>query len=142
MGDRANVAIRGAWTKDAHEKEAVFLYGHWSGYDLPETVRKALAMRERWSDESHLARIIFEAMLGDSRGGTTGFGISTRITDNEYDIIVLLPGTQALARISEDLYRAVGFAALADAPTISFEDYIAVDERTWDNLTEAHSVAP
>jgi len=146
MGDRGNIVIREepSWLKpEIGSHEAVFLYGHWSGHDLPEIVRTGLTRgRERWTDGQYLARIMFEELVGSARGGATGFGIASRLHDNEYDLLVLLPGAQALARITEKAYAEHGFAALDDAPTISFEDYTAASERTWDNLTEAESAAP
>lgn len=133
MGDRANVVVRDTYMKG--EREAVFLYSHWGGTELPEDLRVALARRERWDDSVYLARIVFETMIGDERMGGTGFGISTRIADNEYDLLVLMIDTQTIVRMSENHYRSSGFTELDRFPSISFEDYIAAAERTWDNLT-------
>jgi hypothetical protein len=143
MGDRANIVIRDepTWVKPAMgSHEAVFLYGHWSGYDLPETLRKSLARSEqRWTDASYLARVLFEDMIGEARGNLTGYGIYSRLTDNEYDLLVLLPAEKRLVRLSEDRYKEHGFGDMAELPSIPFEDYVAADERTWDNLTEVVS---
>lgn len=133
MGDRANIVVRDRWVKNPGEREAVVLYSHWGGYELPETLRLALAKRARWDDESYLARIIFDVMLEGAHGEETGFGISTRLPDNQYDLLVL--ENERVHRLAEDQYRADGFASLADCPSISFEDYVSVSQRTWDNLT-------
>lgn len=89
MGDRANVYIR----EDA--AHGVYLYTHWSGNELPEIVRAALdspAGRGRWSDTSYLARIVFCRMVGpENLNEATGYGISARIGDNSYRIIVVDP---------------------------------------------------
>jgi hypothetical protein len=133
MGDRANVVIRDSYRPNNNPREAVFLYSHWGGTDLPEIVREALAeARNRWNDESYLARMIFDRMIGDEQGDETGFGISTRLTDNEYDLIVLHGGR--LYQLTEKAYVQTGFELLDSCPSIAFEDYIAVP-RTWENLT-------
>lgn len=94
MGDRANVYIRN------NNDHGVYLYTHWGGSNLPETVRAALARSQgRWQDDPYLARIIFCEMLGDDTSdwrGTTGYGISAVIGDNEHPIIVVDPNRQAL----------------------------------------------
>jgi hypothetical protein len=71
MGDRGYVCIR-----DGNANAPLYLYTHWRGSDLPDVVRKALAKRERWTDPTYLARIVFCEML-DGDCSTTGFGIGT-----------------------------------------------------------------
>lgn len=133
MGDRANVVVRDDFSEQT-DREAVFLYGHWSGYDLPETLREALLVApDRWTDSAYLARVVFDRMVGESQGGSTGFGISTRPPDNEYDFLVLHKGH--VVRLSEAEYADHGFATLDACPKISFEAYVAAP-RTWENLTE------
>ena len=68
MGDRGQVLM---------VDEQVYLYTHWGASELVETVRRALARRQRWDDPSYLARIIFCEMMGDDIKGETGFGIDT-----------------------------------------------------------------
>lgn len=78
MGDRAQVKVG-----------QVYLYTHWSGTKLLETVKRALAKRWRWTDEEYLARIVFQEMLGNDRG-ETGFGIGIgQHGDIEHPLIVL-----------------------------------------------------
>lgn len=78
MGNRAEV--------DVHEGETpgVYLYTHWDGYTLPETVRNALASdagRNRWNDSPYLTRILFDALTRGTTGQESGFGISAQRSD-------------------------------------------------------------
>lgn len=83
MGDRGNVGIR-------ENDETVYLYTHWSGSELPETVRAAMnRAKDRWDDAPYLARIVFCEMIKGQESETTGFGIAASLCDNEHDIIVL-----------------------------------------------------
>jgi len=68
MGTRAQVFI-----KDT----GVYLYQHYDGYNLYETVVAALKKKMRWDDPEYLARIIFDEMTKDYRGEEAGFGIGT-----------------------------------------------------------------
>lgn len=138
MGDRANIVIRGNYPADLGVREAVFLYSHWGGTEMPETLRCALERGEsRWTDDQYLPRIIFEDMVKGDMGGETGYGISTRLHDNEYDLLVVLPDEQRIVRLPERIYKDGGFDAMGDCASIGFAAYIASDERTWDNLTDA-----
>lgn len=90
MGDRANVAILQRKGEGRPENEAVWLYSHWGGHCIAEQVQAALKKApDRWTDDSYLARVIFCEMLRGSLDGTTGFGISTSIGDNEYPVLVV-----------------------------------------------------
>lgn len=80
MGDRANVKV-------IDGKSAVFLYSHWGGSELPATLQTALKRRKRWDDGQYLARIIFDAMVGEHQGGETGFGISSVVGDGDGRIL-------------------------------------------------------
>lgn len=86
MGDRGNIAI-----KDETGGQ-VWLYTHYDGWKLPETLRSALARRERWDDAPYLARIVFCEMVAADLGGTTGYGISTeRGDENHPPLLVDVP---------------------------------------------------
>lgn len=78
MGDRANVII-----KDG--KSTVYLYTHWAGSDLPETVERALSRARKaksTDDGPYLARVIFcEMIREDGIDGTRGYGISAEYGD-------------------------------------------------------------
>ncbi len=143
MGDRANVAILGAYD----DQNPVFLYTHWEGYELPEVVREALkgrAGRARWNHGLYLARIVFDQMIGDRHGSEAGFGISTSPAgDIEYDIIVLDAQNGKLLRVARSAVAGIPHGnwreVLKVSPSIGFDAYIAV-KRTWDNLTDADGV--
>lgn len=71
MGDARNVHVY------CQDDQGVYLYTHWGGSELPETVATALERgKERWDDPPYLARIIFCEMVRGSNEGLTGFGIS------------------------------------------------------------------
>jgi len=70
MGERGQIFI-----KDT----GVYLYTHWGGYELKETLQKALAKNWRWGDEEYLARVIFSVMIEDEVNEETGYGIGTQI---------------------------------------------------------------
>lgn len=85
MGDRANVKIVSKHTG------TVYLYTHWSGSELPQTVQQALRRgAERWDDPAYLARIVFcEMIKGEALDGLTGYGISQECGDGEDRVITL-----------------------------------------------------
>lgn len=74
MGDRGVVGIK----QNIRKKDdyIIYLYTHWGGSELPETLRRALAKKWRWDDNSYLARIILCEMVKDEEDGETGYGIS------------------------------------------------------------------
>ncbi len=77
MGDRASIVV-----KDGEDR--VYLYTHWNGLGtLATDLRDALARRERWDDAQYLARIIFCRMVREDLDGTTNFGITARLWDNQ-----------------------------------------------------------
>ena len=82
MGDRANVRVIDADSE-------VFLYTHWSGAELPKTVKSALAKRLRWSDGQYLARIIFCEMVKGAASEETGYGITSVCGDGQGQIIIV-----------------------------------------------------
>lgn len=101
MGDRASVYIREDATR------GVFLYTHWGGTELPQTVQAALKRgRERWNDAPYLARIVFCEMVKGVEMDLTGYGISSYIDDNQVGrpIIVLDPDTHRLGFAPEPEY--------------------------------------
>ena len=89
MGDRANVQF--VYEKrDFEEAKKVYFYTHWSGYELPQKVAAALDRgRDRWDDESYLARIVFSEMIRDEINDTTGYGIAPYRNDyNHADVVI------------------------------------------------------
>jgi hypothetical protein len=100
MGDRRHVVIKETSSPD------VYLYTHWGGHDLPETVQEALSREERWDDGPYLARIIFCHMINGATGGlggTTGLGISASYLESEYDDVIVDVSTNEV-RIGESAY--------------------------------------
>lgn len=85
MGDRANVYV----TDGANP--GVFLYSHWGGTKFQRHAVEILAqptVRVRWGDAPYLTRILFGRLVDDHEG-TTGYGISTRMPDNEHPVLVV-----------------------------------------------------
>jgi hypothetical protein len=81
MGDRGNIIM------GTPDKPEIYFYTHWTGTELPATLRAALIRgRERWEDASYLARVIFCEMVGDDKG-VTGYGISATMPDNEHPLL-------------------------------------------------------
>lgn len=125
MGDRANIVVIDE-REDADltgKREAVFLYTHWTGSDLGEILAAGLVKgRSRWDDSPYLARILFQEMIeGDT--GTTGYGISTTLTDNEYDLYVVDVARQVVVRYPEQMYESSGFGRLREFRGTTFDDY-------------------
>lgn len=121
MGDRANIVILDEIEPTG--KTAVFLYSHWGGEEMPGILADALAYgEERWNDPSYLARIIFQKMVKGDRG-LIGFGISTRLTDNEHPLLVLDTTKQLVYEYPEDEYHEHGFAKLEEYEATPFKDY-------------------
>jgi hypothetical protein len=82
MATSANVYV--------HEgtEQGVYLYQHWDGDQLPETVAASLRRgKERWSDATYLRRIIFSEMIRDHLLDLTGYGISA-FAENDNGLIV------------------------------------------------------
>lgn len=92
MGDRSCVQILNNW-----QDKSVYLYSHWCGSKLLENVHRALARRQRWTDDSCLTRIVFCEMLRDgyqenpasSLDDECSYGISATEPENEYKSIAL-----------------------------------------------------
>lgn len=122
MGDRANVVIDDSGSR-------VFLYTHWNGNELPETLRQALERHERWDDAQYLARIVFQKMVGGDNG-VTGYGITARVGDNSYPLLIVDVGNQMVKLEAEER----GGALRGKQKEFTFEDYIALPEASWGDL--------
>lgn len=122
MGDRANIVVYEPQA-GADPHEAVFLYTHWSGYELPATLKAGLERgTDRWEDAPYLARILFQEMIGSDRR-TTGYGISTRMGDNSYPLLVVDVARGFVVEYPEREYEAHGFANLANYKGVEFASY-------------------
>lgn len=92
MGDRGSVQIIPSDTTEY----SVYLYTHWRGQELAQTVHRALARKQRWTDDSYLTRIIFCEMLRDGYNDPIeafdtpeSYGISAYPTESEYPDLVV-----------------------------------------------------
>lgn len=84
MGDRGNIKLVG---KKCFP-HPLYLYTHWGGSVMKDSLAEALAKGERWGDPQYLSRIIFQTLLrGDD--GATGYGLSTVLCDNEHLLLVV-----------------------------------------------------
>ena len=96
MGERVCVEIFESVNPEAGR---TFLYSHWRGPDMLTVVHRALSRRERWTDFSYLARIVFSEMIeteANLKEGT-GFGICYRCPgDLNYPLIRLNMETQVV----------------------------------------------
>jgi hypothetical protein len=120
MGDRANVVI-----SDDHND--VWFYLHCGGHEVSRKVQRALQRRERWHDAPYLARIVFCHLIDGDTDGTTGFGISSGMCDNEHLITVVDVSSQQVVLRTEggDTKRSWSFdeyCALAIKYDMSPED--------------------
>lgn len=117
MGDRSNIVV-----KDS-DGSRIWLYGHWMGADSIRVVAEVLELRTRWSDAPYLTRLLFSHMTaGEPPFAETGFGISTRMCDNEYPVIVLdtFTGTVVLedAPFGQELTEVT--------PAVTFDEFLSV----------------
>ena len=122
MGDRANVVV----IDDRDYAAGVFLYTHWSGYELPATLKAALdRVPGRWSDSPYLARAIFCQMIGTGEElmEETGFGISATMGDNSYPLLIVDPFNQVVKEYAEEAYRVRGLAGAKELPGTPFKDF-------------------
>lgn len=103
MGDRANVYVHEG------DEPGVYLYTHWTGTELPETVRQALLRRVRWDDTAYLTRIVFDQMTEGQQGRELGYGISATLGD----------GADRVVDVDTALRRVTVHGRKTD-----FEDYV------------------
>lgn len=82
MGARANIVCKYS------DNNKIYFYSHWGGESLFQTLQDALKRgKDRWNDESYLARIIFSEMIKNETLANTGYGISPYLMDNEYPLL-------------------------------------------------------
>src|SRR5215831_4928797 len=90
MGMRQSIAMRYGGDGDS-ETNTVYLYSHSGGgygdSPLKEKLRTALARRQRWDDESYLARIIFSEVIKEEIEEETGYGLSPYVCEEQYPTI-------------------------------------------------------
>ena len=125
MGDRANILI-GSSNND--EFRGVYLYTHWAGTELPETLQSALRRGERWDDEQYLARIVFCEMVKGNESGETGYGISVSLGDGGGRILRVDTTSQTVMHVQS--WKALTFDEYCN---LSNDDLYAV----WDSHAPA-----
>ena len=127
MGDRANIAVL-----QGNGDGAVVLYTHSGGYALPEMLHTAISRRVRWDDTQYLTRIIFDAMTDGCQGDETGFGITTKVWDNSYPIIVVDPAKQSIYTVAEPAFRADNYEP--EGQTFTFDAYAQTEKPNWESF--------
>jgi len=114
MGDRSNIVVRDG-------KEQVCFYSHWGGEKFQDAARSALKRKDLWDDFQYLAAIVAREIFIAAKENT-GLGISSRIHDNEYPIVVLDVASERVLTEDENGKEI--------APPVSFADYISDGEGT------------
>jgi hypothetical protein len=130
MGDRGNIVMR--YTKyGTDDTSDIYLYSHWSGWELPQILARALDKkigRNRWDDDSYLARIIFDELTTGDQGQETGYGIAPWQLDNEHPILYVdlekktVQIGEGQVRCYEEFIRAVGAKELGSDWSDAEED--------------------
>lgn len=120
--------------KDGAAFSGIYMYTHWSGTTLWKQVRDALARgRDRWGDSQYLGRILFCELVQDSLLDTTGYGLSTRLWDNEHAIIRVDDLASRVSFHASGKERSPNDKGLA---SWSYEEYVEVPE---DELARAYA---
>jgi hypothetical protein len=82
MGERQNIVV-------VDGEDEVYLYTHWKGGDqVLDIVQKVLKRGECLRDNTYLARILFQELVGSDKSDS-GYGISSRQQDFNYPNVVL-----------------------------------------------------
>ena len=84
MGDRGNIVMK------YENGERIYFYTHWRGYDIHQTLAEALEKGKesgRLDDTAYLSRIVFCTLLNGDIDGTTGYGITPYLCDNEHNLL-------------------------------------------------------
>lgn len=118
MGDRATFIF------EQSDGNAIYLYGHWAGYEMMNSLANAIAVaRPRWNDEAYATRIAISNIIGNEWDQETGWGISTYFCDSEHSVPVVSFKTQSVRLIPHDY---LGAFTLDREPKFSmgFEEFI------------------
>ena len=117
MGDRANFGFRQS------NGDVIYLYGHWAGFEMMSRLADAIiAANPRWHDESYATRIAISTMIGDEWSQEYGWGISTRIGDNEHSIPIVDWEFETVTLYPHDWTNGMGW----DNPkfTMTFQQFL------------------
>jgi hypothetical protein len=122
MGDRANVAFISTIEGAEDKTGTIYLYTHWNGTALPQTVRDSLASkrgRARWNDETYLCRIILSDMMKTQDCPThpimeaeTGYGVGLSMPDGQERVLTVNCKTQRV-RIGRKSWSFADYSTLS-----------------------------
>lgn len=118
-------------------RAAVVLYSHWGGTDLPYLLQEVIKRKLRWDDAAYLARIIFSRMVAGDVAGETGFGISSRLCDNEHPVLIVDVSRKVIVSLTEGEYTERGAMAAREFCGISFETFSETSEQEMEKLHDA-----
>lgn len=120
MGDRTNTVFRMADGSD------VVLYQHWGGDGMMHYLATALNVaRPRWHDEAYCTRIVISQLVGEYWNQEYGYGISTRIMDNEHSIPVIDFSDNTVALYGYEWESVYGKCLLKDQKfRMPFDDFV------------------
>ena len=81
MGDRASIEL--VYPREGGKGErSIWLYTHWGATGFPDTLHGVLIQRQRWDDETYLARMIASAIFNNAGiGDSTGAGLAPEYQD-------------------------------------------------------------
>ena len=105
MGDRATFVIE--QTNIDNEVTPLYLYGHWAGIGMMDTLAQALEAatpRILMDDQVYATRIIISYLIGDSWRSETGWGLSTYFCDSEHSVPVVNLERQTVRLVPHDLH--------------------------------------
>jgi|SRR5581483_10073717 len=102
MGERGNIVFLFEPKTGEAEPRRVYLYAHWRGHLIHETLREAMNLKElwppgfgnltgnvrescRWYDASYFARVVFNRLTRGDEDGVLSFGIDVDRTLPDYD---------------------------------------------------------
>jgi hypothetical protein len=127
MGDRGNIVVVQHGALDGGADGAIYLYTHASGSFIARTAQCALIRgADRWTDEPYLGRIVFNEMTAGFERDTMMFGISSYLTDNEHDLVVIDAATQTVSLVSAEPHAAPAPEA-GSRTSYSFADFAKLD---------------
>lgn len=87
MGDRVTFVI-----EQDEETSPIYIYGHWAGYGMMDTLAQALKhakVRIDMDDPWYSTRMIFGFMIQDDPLGEYGWALSTCFLDSEHSVPVV-----------------------------------------------------
>jgi len=91
VGDRATFVF------EQEDGNAIYLYGHWAGEGMLNTLATAIeTARPRWNDESYATRIAVSTIIDNEWKQETGWGLTTYFCDSEHSVPVVSFKTQTV----------------------------------------------